>query len=46
MIRARERKRREMWMTVRRGNMKFYTIKLPRFLGGLVRAMIGAFKKN
>ncbi|OLS42063.1 MULTISPECIES: stage V sporulation protein SpoVM [unclassified Bacillus (in: firmicutes)] len=26
--------------------MKFYTIKLPKFLGGLVRAMIGAFKKN
>jgi stage V sporulation protein M len=31
---------------VRRDSMKFYTIKLPRFLGGLVRAMIGAFKKN
>ena len=26
--------------------MKFYTIKLPNFLGGIVRAMIGAFKKN
>ncbi|HEY2420469.1 MULTISPECIES: stage V sporulation protein SpoVM [Bacillaceae] len=26
--------------------MKFYTIKLPKFLGGLVRAMIGAFKKG
>ncbi|ETI66918.1 stage V sporulation protein SpoVM [Neobacillus novalis] len=26
--------------------MKFYTIKLPKFLGGIVRAMIGAFKKN
>ncbi|HJV31569.1 MAG TPA: stage V sporulation protein SpoVM [Bacillales bacterium] len=26
--------------------MKFYTIKLPRFLGGIVRAMIGVFKKN
>ncbi|HLO12316.1 MULTISPECIES: stage V sporulation protein SpoVM [Bacillaceae] len=26
--------------------MKFYTIKLPKFLGGLVRAMIGAFKKE
>ncbi|MHC0037209.1 MULTISPECIES: stage V sporulation protein SpoVM [Pseudoneobacillus] len=26
--------------------MKFYTIKLPKFLGGLVRAMIGAFKKD
>jgi hypothetical protein len=33
-------------MIVRRDCMKFYTIKLPRFLGGLVRAMIGAFKKN
>ncbi|MDQ1003770.1 stage V sporulation protein M [Neobacillus niacini] len=31
---------------VRRDIMKFYTIKLPKFLGGLVRAMIGAFKKN
>jgi len=31
---------------LRRDSMKFYTIKLPRFLGGLVRAMIGAFKKN
>ncbi|RDU38530.1 MULTISPECIES: stage V sporulation protein SpoVM [Bacillaceae] len=26
--------------------MKFYTIKLPRFLGGLVRAMIGMFRKG
>ncbi|MFB6466596.1 stage V sporulation protein SpoVM [Cytobacillus sp. Hz8] len=26
--------------------MKFYTIKLPRFLGGLVRAMLGTFKKG
>ncbi|MBI0578450.1 MULTISPECIES: stage V sporulation protein SpoVM [Bacillaceae] len=26
--------------------MKFYTIKLPKFLGGLVRAMIGAFNKK
>ncbi|UOR13904.1 stage V sporulation protein SpoVM [Halobacillus amylolyticus] len=26
--------------------MKFYTIKLPRFLGGIVRAMIGTFKKE
>ncbi|EKN63837.1 MULTISPECIES: stage V sporulation protein SpoVM [Schinkia] len=26
--------------------MKFYTIKLPRFLGGFVRAIIGAFKKD
>jgi stage V sporulation protein M len=36
----------EQCKMVRRDNMKFYTIKLPRFLGGLVRAMIGAFKKN
>ncbi|KAB2337733.1 stage V sporulation protein SpoVM [Cytobacillus depressus] len=26
--------------------MRFYTIKLPRFLGGLVRAMLGTFKKD
>ncbi|AGX03812.1 MULTISPECIES: stage V sporulation protein SpoVM [Bacillaceae] len=26
--------------------MKFYTIKLPKFLGGLVRAMLGTFKKE
>ncbi|MFC7061255.1 stage V sporulation protein SpoVM [Halobacillus seohaensis] len=26
--------------------MKFYTIKLPRFLGGMVRALIGTFKKE
>ncbi|WP_106388560.1 stage V sporulation protein SpoVM [Jeotgalibacillus soli] len=26
--------------------MRFYTIKLPRFLGGIVRAMLGAFKKE
>ncbi|MCM3569106.1 stage V sporulation protein SpoVM [Neobacillus mesonae] len=26
--------------------MKFYTIKLPKFLGGIVRAMIGAFNKK
>ncbi|MBY0120741.1 MULTISPECIES: stage V sporulation protein SpoVM [unclassified Bacillus (in: firmicutes)] len=26
--------------------MRFYTIKLPRFLGGIVRAMLGTFKKN
>lgn len=31
---------------VRRDSMKFYTIKLPKFLGGLVRAMLGAFKKG
>ncbi|MCU9593133.1 stage V sporulation protein SpoVM [Caldibacillus thermolactis] len=26
--------------------MKFYTIKLPRFLGGFVRAVLNAFKKS
>ncbi|ONK23276.1 stage V sporulation protein SpoVM [Siminovitchia sp. FSL H7-0308] len=26
--------------------MKFYTIKLPRFLGGIVRAMLSTFKKG
>ncbi|WP_035419138.1 MULTISPECIES: stage V sporulation protein SpoVM [Shouchella] len=26
--------------------MKFYTIKLPKFLGGFVRAMLGSFKKG
>ncbi|WP_205092471.1 stage V sporulation protein SpoVM [Thalassobacillus pellis] len=26
--------------------MKFYTIKLPKFLGGFVRAVIGTFKKG
>ncbi|MFC4617301.1 MULTISPECIES: stage V sporulation protein SpoVM [Sporolactobacillaceae] len=26
--------------------MKFYTIKLPRFLGGFIRAILGSFKKG
>ncbi|MFB5191554.1 stage V sporulation protein SpoVM [Alicyclobacillus fastidiosus] len=26
--------------------MKFYTIKLPRFLGGIVKAMLGTFTKE
>ncbi|RYL95478.1 stage V sporulation protein SpoVM [Sporolactobacillus sp. THM7-4] len=26
--------------------MKFYTIKLPRFLGSIVRALLGSFKKG
>ncbi|MDV2582599.1 MULTISPECIES: stage V sporulation protein SpoVM [Alkalibacillus] len=26
--------------------MKFYTIKLPRFLGGIVRSMMGLIKKD
>ncbi|WP_249870233.1 stage V sporulation protein SpoVM [Oceanobacillus saliphilus] len=26
--------------------MKFYTIKLPRFVGGFVRVVIGMFKKD
>ncbi len=35
------------WKPVlRREIMKFYTIKLPRFLGGIVRAMLGSFKKG
>ncbi|WP_093136389.1 stage V sporulation protein SpoVM [Salinibacillus kushneri] len=26
--------------------MKFYTIKLPRFLGGMVKGIIGIFRKE
>nr|WP_156647200.1 stage V sporulation protein SpoVM [Lentibacillus sp. JNUCC-1] len=26
--------------------MKFYTIKLPRFVGGFVQMIIGVFKKE
>ncbi|WP_066175112.1 stage V sporulation protein SpoVM [Bacillus marinisedimentorum] len=26
--------------------MKFYTIKLPKFIGGFVRAILGSFKKE
>ncbi|WP_139017922.1 stage V sporulation protein SpoVM [Bacillus andreraoultii] len=26
--------------------MKFYTIKLPKFLGGFIRAILGTFKKD
>ncbi|MCM3110194.1 stage V sporulation protein SpoVM [Lederbergia lenta] len=26
--------------------MRFYTFKLPRLLGGIVRAMLGTFKKE
>ncbi|MFK7695299.1 MULTISPECIES: stage V sporulation protein SpoVM [Paenibacillus] len=26
--------------------MKFYTIKLPKFLGGFVKAILGSFSKN
>ncbi|WP_072886864.1 stage V sporulation protein SpoVM [Ornithinibacillus halophilus] len=26
--------------------MKFYTIKLPRVIGGFVRVVIGVFKKE
>ncbi|HLR01849.1 MAG TPA: stage V sporulation protein SpoVM [Virgibacillus sp.] len=26
--------------------MKFYTIKLPRFIGGFVRVVISVFKKD
>ncbi|API93841.1 stage V sporulation protein SpoVM [Virgibacillus pantothenticus] len=26
--------------------MKFYTIKLPKFIGGFVKIIIGTFKKE
>ncbi|MCT1904182.1 stage V sporulation protein SpoVM [Oceanobacillus sp. FSL W8-0428] len=26
--------------------MKFYTIKLPKFVGGFVKVIIGVFKKE
>ncbi|MFD1607647.1 MULTISPECIES: stage V sporulation protein SpoVM [Oceanobacillus] len=26
--------------------MKFYTIKLPRFIGGFVKVVMGVFKKD
>ncbi|MDC3412901.1 stage V sporulation protein SpoVM [Terrihalobacillus insolitus] len=26
--------------------MKFYTFKLPRFIGGFIRVLIGTFKKG
>ncbi|MFD1067183.1 MULTISPECIES: stage V sporulation protein SpoVM [Oceanobacillus] len=26
--------------------MKFYTIKLPKFVGGFVKVVIGVFKKD
>ncbi|WP_134700957.1 stage V sporulation protein SpoVM [Ammoniphilus sp. YIM 78166] len=26
--------------------MKFYTIKLPKFIGGMVKVVLGAFKKK
>ncbi|MGA8942045.1 MAG: stage V sporulation protein SpoVM [Thermoactinomyces sp.] len=26
--------------------MKFYTIKLPKFLGGVVKVILSAFKKD
>ncbi|MBU8907056.1 stage V sporulation protein SpoVM [Desertibacillus haloalkaliphilus] len=26
--------------------MKFYTIKLPKFLGGFVKAILGSIKKG
>ncbi|MCI3921538.1 stage V sporulation protein SpoVM [Paenibacillus sp. TRM 82003] len=26
--------------------MKFYTIKLPKFLGGFVKSLLNAFNKN
>jgi hypothetical protein len=33
-------------MTRREPGLKFYTIKLPRFLGGIVKAVIGVFSKD
>lgn len=33
-------------MGIRRETMRFYTIKLPKFLGGIVRAMLNTFKKR
>ncbi|WP_084215535.1 stage V sporulation protein SpoVM [Jeotgalibacillus campisalis] len=27
-------------------HLRFYSIKLPRVLGGIVKAMLGAFKKQ
>ncbi|MDT9725603.1 stage V sporulation protein SpoVM [Xylanibacillus composti] len=26
--------------------MKFYTFKLPKFLGGMVKAILNSFQKN
>ncbi|PDO11723.1 MAG: stage V sporulation protein M [Candidatus Reconcilbacillus cellulovorans] len=26
--------------------MRFYTIKLPKFLGGVIRAILNSFSKN
>ncbi|WP_058301645.1 stage V sporulation protein SpoVM [Gorillibacterium timonense] len=26
--------------------MKFYTIKLPKFIGGVVKALLNTFSKN
>ncbi|WP_282201455.1 stage V sporulation protein SpoVM [Collibacillus ludicampi] len=26
--------------------MRFYTIKLPKFLGGIVKALLNAFQKS
>jgi hypothetical protein len=33
-------------MTRRESGLKFYTIKLPKFLGGIVKAVIGVFAKD
>jgi len=33
-------------ISVRRGSMRFYTIKLPKFLGGMIRGIIEAFNKK
>ncbi|MBO8171090.1 MAG: stage V sporulation protein SpoVM [Bacillaceae bacterium] len=26
--------------------MRFYTIKLPRFIGGIIQGIMGMFRKN
>ncbi|HLR23322.1 MAG TPA: stage V sporulation protein SpoVM [Pseudogracilibacillus sp.] len=31
---------------VRRSKMKFYTIRLPKFIGGFVKVLVGMFKKD
>jgi stage V sporulation protein M len=32
--------------TRRESGLKFYTIKLPKFLGGIVKACLGTFTKD
>ncbi|AWI12111.1 stage V sporulation protein SpoVM [Caldibacillus thermoamylovorans] len=35
-----------LFVSGREYSLKFYTIKLPRFLGGFIRAILGTFKKG